>query len=377
MSRKLATIKRIDDILPIKDADRIELIIIGGWQVVSQKGHHKGDLVVFYEIDSFIPASDPRYASFSDRFTTWNGKEGMRLKSIKLKKQLSQGMIMPLAEFPEISANAHEGDDVTEVLGIEKWEITEKENTSIMANKTRSFPFFIRKTDQERIQNYGGLVSRALDEEFEVTVKKDGSSMTVFRVDPESKYYDDAKNLVGIKKSWWKRLLEYIRRQREPVYGICSRNVLLPLEGDSNFHKAARNVLMALDSEGEYNSTSYAIQGEVVAPDIQGNYEKVSNVEFHMFDLFDIDNQKYVLPLDRRVFTSLNGIRHVKVVDSGKLKDIVRFQEGDDIVKKLLTYASGPGENPGVDREGVVFKSMTRDFSFKAVSNEYLLKTGK
>lgn len=381
MTRALASIKKIDALLPIKDADRIELAVIGGWQVVTQKGIHSvGDLVVFFEIDSFLPASDARYESFRDRFINWNGKEGMRVKTIKLKKQLSQGVILSLLDFPEIEATAALGDDVTTKLGIEKWEVVEKENTSAVASKTRAFPYFLRKTDQERIQNYGHLVSHALDEEFEVTVKKDGSSMTVFRVDPASSYYKDALELMRGKQSLWQKVKNYLSDKlgtAEAVYGICSRNVLLPLEGDSNFHKAARNVLFALENESEFNSASFAVQGEVVAPDIQGNYENVKEVEFHMFDLFDIEDQKYVLPGDRRAFAAVNYINHVKVVDGGMLRDIVRYQEGDDIVKKTLTYASGPGDNPGVMREGVVFKSKTRDFSFKAVSNEYLLATGK
>lgn len=382
MSRKLATIQRIKELLPIKDADRIELAIINGWQVVTQKGQHMvGDLVVFYEIDSFLPASDPRYASFEDRFINWGDKRGMRLKTIKLKKQLSQGLILPIRNFDELQKNRSlaEGDDVTEILKIEKWEAVEPNGPAVATGaKTRSFPFFLRKTDQERIQNYGGLVSRALDEEFEVTVKKDGSSMTVFRVDPESIYYKDAQALTGQSLSLWEKIKKYIfRSENEPVYGICSRNILLPLDGQSNFHKAAMDVLAALVDEGEFNSTSYAVQGEVVAPDIQENYEKVKGVEFHLFDIWDIDKQEYLLPMDRRAFAALRNLNHVKMVDQGKLRDIVRFQEGDDIVKKLLTYASGPGDNEGVQREGVVFKSKTRDFSFKAVSNEYLLATGK
>lgn len=382
MTRKLATIQRIKALLPIDGADRIELAVINGWQVVTQKGQHtEGDLVVFYEIDSFLPASDERYASFSDRFINWGDKHGMRLKTIKLRKQLSQGLIMPVRSFAELADLAFEGADVTEALGIEKWEPIEKESTQQGPGSSsgKKFPAFVRKTDQERIQNYGAMADRALGEEFEVTVKKDGSSVSVFRVDPTSKFYDDARALTRGKLSLLGRLRQWIKDQvkgKDAVYGICSRNVLLPLEGNSNFHKAAVSSLKALRDPSMVGA-SYAFQGEVVAPDIQDNYEKVTETEFHLFDIFAIDQQAYLQPPARRIMASVFNVPHVKVVDAGTLRAILRLKDGEDVVKAALTYASGEGDNPGVMREGVVFKAVGRDFSFKAVSNEYLLKTGK
>ncbi len=387
-TRKLATIRRIADLVPIKGADRIELAIIDGWQVVTQKGQHvKGDLVVFYEIDSWLPAEDPRYASFEERFINWEGKRGMRLKTIKLRKELSQGLIMPVREFSELSggvqAGVVEGLDVTEVLKIVKWEQAEKANTSGVALKTRDFPYFLRKTDQERIQNYGHMAKAALDKKFEVTVKKDGSSMTVFRVTPESIYYDDAVKLTRGKLGFVAKVKQWFNDRRfgkQPVYGICSRNVLLPLEGDSNFHVAAKPVLDYLKLTA--NSTldrSVAIQGELVAPSIQGNYEKVDGVEFHIFDVFNIERQNYYLPFIRRCWAEEAGLRHCTIVDKGTLREILRVPEGEDdsVVARALVYASGAGDNEGVMREGVVFKAEDHDMSFKAVSNEYLLATGK
>ncbi len=396
MTRKLATIQRIKSLLPIDGADKIELAIINGWQVVTQKGQHtEGDLIVFYEIDSFLPASDERYASFSDRFVKWGEKEGMRLKTIKLRKQLSQGLIMPIKNFAELyNVDVYEGADVTEVLGIEKWEPIENENTSTQANPGRAFPAFLRKTDQERIQNYGKLVELALDEEFEVTMKKDGSSGTVFRVDPASPHYALAVQLTAKpvpqapEPTFWQKLKNFFVKPtpvtvveevaKEPVYGLCSRNQMLPLEGDSNFHKAMANSLAVLKALPA--GVSLAIQGEVVAPSIQGNYENVTEVEFHIFDMFDIDKQSYLLPSERHAFVASRHtvLRHATILRVAKLRNIIFGTKADgDVVQACLTYASGDGDNKGVKREGVVFKAFTRDFSFKAVSNEYLLKSGK
>ncbi len=386
MTRKLATIQRIRYLEPIEGADKIELAIINGWQVVTQKGQHKaGDLVIFYEIDSWLPAEDVRYASFEERFSNWGDKRGMRLKTIKLRKQLSQGLIMPLRDFHEFDSKLlseiNEGTDVTELLKIEKWEPIEKDVPGRIpgSSQGKRFPAFIRKTDQERIQNYGEMALRAIDEEFEVTVKKDGSSVTIFRVDPSSPHYKDAKALSATKLSLWQKIKAFfVCKPDEAVYGIASRNVLLPLEGNTNFHKAAAPVLASL-MYGD--NISIAIQGEVVAPDIQENYEKVSEVEFHMFDMFDIDKQTYASPLIRRVYASNYNLNHATVVAEGTLRNILKLMDtevtADSLVKSLLAYASGPGDNKGVMREGVVFKAEHRDFSFKAVSNEYLLKTGK
>jgi RNA ligase (TIGR02306 family) len=391
MTRKLATIEVVKALLPIPGADRIELALIKGWQVVVKKGEFAvGDQAVYFEIDSWIPNTiAPFLTKEGYAPKEYGGVQGERLKTIKLKKQISQGLLLPLAgsmmtkfgNSPEfLKSGLAEGTDVTEALGIQKWEAPEEKNanTSLMPSKTREFPYFIKKTDQERVQNYGHLVVRELDTVFEASMKKDGSSMTVFRVNPDSEYYADAKKLLGIKDSLWTRLkIRFFGGKQEPVFGICSRNVLLPLEGNSNFHKAAAPLLAYLCSgASKMTDGSIALQGEVVAPDIQGNYEKVSGVEFHLFDIFDIDEQKYYLPGERRLFAGISEINHATVVAEGTLREILGLKDGDDVVQKALTFASGKGDNEGVMREGIVFKAYGRDFSFKAISNEYLLHKG-
>ena len=387
MTRKMATIRRIKQLLPIPGADKIEIALVDGWQVVVKKGEFKeGELAVYFEIDSWVPTTiAPFLTKQGYDPKVYNGVPGERLKTIKLRKQLSQGLLLPVASMTPLMNSAdgfgpmilNEGDNVTETLGIQKWEAPEEKssNNGTMAAKTRAFPYFIRKTDQERAQNFGHMIEQNLDTPMEVTVKKDGSSLTVFRVMPDSEYYEDAKALTGFKLSLWERIKNYVlRRKPDPVFGICSRNVLLPLNGNSNFHVAAAPLLMALANDAEWSDArSLALQGELVAPDIQGNYEKVNGVEFHLFDIFDIDKQEYMLPVARRDFAFSNLINHVSIVDRGTLRNILQLKEGEDPVQKLLTYASGEGDNPGVMREGVVFKAETKDFSFKAISNEYLL----
>lgn len=194
--RKMASIQQILNIRPIPGADAIEAVDVLGWTVVAQKGIHTvGDLVIYYELDSWLSADDPRYDSFSERFGMWGDKRGMRLKTIKLRKQISQGLIMSLKQFPEIK-NPKIGDDVTEILKIEKWESLHEANsnaggaTGVHTKAARPFPSFVRKTDQERIQNYLHAMDMFMADNFEVSVKLDGSSMSVYHVNKESPLFD-------------------------------------------------------------------------------------------------------------------------------------------------------------------------------------------
>ena len=378
--RKLASVQVVKSVYPIDGADAIECVKINDWQVVVKKGEFsEGDLVVFYEIDAFLPAADHRYKSFEERFINWNGKRGMRLKTIRLRKQISQGLVLSVKNFPEIK-NPEEGMDVTELLKIEKWENEPETPTGTRSmGSGKTFPPFIPKTDQERIQNYGKIVEGKLEEEFEVSIKLDGSSMTAFVVQPNSPHYKLAKEWMKgkDKRNVFMKAVDYVKSffiKDEPIVGFASRNILLRMEDTSNFGKAVAkyDLINKLLSQG----SSYALQGEVIAPDIQKNYEKVKEVEFHLFDIFDIDKQQYLLPTNRLLVSHLMGVPHVPVLGYGKLRDIVADSKGNNVVEKCLDYAEGRGYNEGVKREGVVFKSMTSDFSFKAVSQSYLLNKG-
>ena len=101
--RKLASIRRIADIQPIPGADAIEVCTIDGWKVVAQKamGYKVGDLVVYFEIDSWIPHKIAPFLTKNAAIPkVFNGVEGERLKTIKLKGTTSQGLILPLSALP-------------------------------------------------------------------------------------------------------------------------------------------------------------------------------------------------------------------------------------------------------------------------------------
>lgn len=409
--RKLATIQRVHNVRPIPGADRIEVVDVLGWSVVVNKGEFKvGDICVYFEIDSWLPNTIPAFQSevFEKRYTNWGTKRGMRLKTIKLRKQISQGLVLPLTSFPELGnpLSYNEGDDVTEILGVEKWESPEEEtsNNGFGGKQAGSkpFPSFIRKTDQERVQNYMGELKNHMDETFEVTIKLDGSSMTVFHVVRGSEAFEFAwddmetrrlKKLKGIRKVW-NQFLTRIGAIRKPPFlqGVCSRNIQLGLGEDNHFVQYVKehHILESLENYGK----SIAIQGELIAPSIQNNYEQVKNFEYHLYDVFDIEKQDYLLPKDARQVAEDLGISYVPVLgEDVKLNEFqsmvpLKKEEGvlwtqdetpvmvpDDrgTVDNILVYAEGPGMNSGVKREGVVFKSNQTYFSFKAISNSYEL----
>lgn len=175
-TRKLVTIQQITAITDIPGADLIALATIQGWQVIVKKTEFSvGDACLFFEIDSFLPL-EPRY-EFLKKTTKFDGKEGYRLKSMKMRSCLSQGLALPLSMFPEIT-NPKEDFDYAEKLGVIKYDNEIQAYSGkpgLKSGKARgNFPTFLPKTDQPRIQNLTTYFSTLVDEEFEETLKLDG-----------------------------------------------------------------------------------------------------------------------------------------------------------------------------------------------------------
>jgi RNA ligase (TIGR02306 family) len=187
--RKLARVVKIDALHPIEGADRIELAFIGGWQVVVQKGLYEvGDLTVYFEVDSMLPTDNPAFSDLtklsSKLLFEVNGKGYARIRTVKLRKQLSQGYCVPLEQLG-LTGFVFD-DDLTKRLGVLKYEKPEEKSLNNtggdVTQRVKTFPSFIPKTDQNRVQN---IVPRYLQsvesgELFEKTYKLDGSSMTTW-----------------------------------------------------------------------------------------------------------------------------------------------------------------------------------------------------
>lgn len=353
MTRKLASIKPITHIKPIPDADAIECAIVdGGWPVVVKKGEYQvGDVAIYLEIDSWVPYELAPFLSRGQEPREYNGVKGERLRTVKLRGQVSQGLLLPFtAQFAiKLGAPAgakftdYVGHDVTEVLGVQKWEPPIP--AQLQGQVKGAFPHFVPKTDQERCQNLRAeIFEDHRGELYEVTVKLDGSSTTIYVKDGE--------------------------------VNVCSRNInLCETEGNS-FWKVAReqNIVEPLLQLCEECGEEYALQGELIGEGIQGNPEKLKGQKFYLFDIYSITEGRYLRRGERQ--TMLDNLRflgadaeHVPILDARL--DVTRtFYTVDDIVN----FAEGPSLNPQIQREGVVFKSLTSDFTFKAISNSYLLK---
>lgn len=353
MERKLATIRKIINLEPIPDADQIEVATIDAWKVVVKKGEFLvGDLVCYFEIDSWIPNTIAAFLSKGKTPKEFEGVQGERLKTIRLKGQISQGLVLPLSILSSTNdeTNINEGDDITERVGILKWEKPLPVNMN--GHALGYFPTFIPKTNAERCQNLVAEIAEAFDteEEFEITEKIDGSSMTVYTVNNTP-----------------------LSEDRQIEFGVCSRNLELKTElsDDNIFVNTARDtgLIAAMLELG----LDIAVQGELYGEGIQGNREKIKGVKFAVYNIFDISTGMNLLPDERLYILQILRDLGADVVHVPIVAFRTKLETSD--IKQLLLAAEGETRN-GNTREGVVYKSHARNFSFKAISNLYLLKTG-
>lgn len=354
--RKLASIRKISALDKIDGADKIVKASVDGWALVTaiDNGFMVGDLVVYFEVDSFLPV-EPRYEFLRKgcfKSTTHLG-DGFRLKTIKLKGQTSQGLIMPVErgldeeKLPCFMLTGtdgkqhvvHEGMDVTEILGVQLYE---KPIPAQLAGKVKgNFPLLIRKTDQERAQNIVKELVYNLDSDWEVTMKLDGSSMTVY--------------------------------QKSGSFGVCSRNLDLFETEDNLFWQVAKS--HRLQEQLSWLGKNYAFQGELMGPGVQSNREGLKKHMFFLYDIWDIDSQCYLGMEERhRIVNSLASsgfeLYYCPFLEVTSLRKFV--SEDKTIIENLLEYAEGPSLSHKV-REGVVFKRFDGAASFKVISNTFLL----
>jgi RNA ligase (TIGR02306 family) len=337
--RKLATLRRISILSPIEGADAIECAHIDGWKVVVKKNEYTpSQLVVYLEIDSWVPHELAPFLSKGACPREYNGIKGERLRTVKLRGQISQGLVLPITVVPTFSPDfAEEGQDLTDILNVQKWEADIP--AQLRGTVKGSFPSFIRKTDQERVQNLRRDLTKWTDLTWEVTEKLDGSSCTV--------YWNDGH------------------------LGVCSRNLELKEDEQNTFWKVVKDA--GLDQLLGKLEMNIALQGEVFGEGIQGNPYKVRGQRIRIFDIFDIDSGQYIHPLGRRAFCEKHGIPHAPVLHEEFMLP------HENAVDTLLEMAEGKSVYwLTTEREGLVFKSNTPEpKSFKAISNQFLLKGGQ
>lgn len=328
---KLATAVKILDLQPIDGADRIEVASVLGYKVVVQKGLYSvGDSAVFIVPDTTVPRA--AWSEFLFKGDKVNDAR-IRLKTIRLRKQVSQGLLVP-------NSICQEGEDFTDLLGVEKYE---KPIPACLAGDAVGYlPGFLRKTDEDNLRSNVGALAELTGKEVYITKKVDGSSGTFF--------------LNGVD------------------FGVCSRKLQI-VENDSNtFWKIAKHY--NLESGLRANGANIAIQGEVYGENIQDNKLGMKGFHLGVFDVWDIDKSAYLGYDDLVKYCQLLGVPMVEVIYKGILtQSLAELIE----LSNVQTYANGKF------CEGIVIRptqttysdALGRRLSVKVISENFLVKHGE
>lgn len=329
--RKLASIQRIDALRPIPDADAIEVADVLGWHVVVKKDEFEvGDLCVYCEVDSLLPEKPEFEFLRHSKF---------RIRTVKLRGQVSQGICFPMAILPVYEiVTGKVGDDVTELLGITKYEPPVKGNAGTVKG---NFPTqYVPKTDEERIQNIPEILQHpdAKEPLWVATEKLDGQSFTAY----------------------W----------RDGEFGVCSRNLELDLSDQNNNYVSAAN-LYNLRNRLAYYGKNIAVQAEIIGCGIQKNKYNLGQAwtdrRIRVFTIFDINAYKRMNFEDFMAVANELDLETVPIVSTTMLLP--------DTVDELIEMSKGMSlVNPNVMREGIVIRHKCEPVSFKAINPDFLLK---
>ena len=365
--RQLVTVRTVRELVPIEGADRIELAKVDGWQCVVKKGDfHVGDPALYFEIDSLLPEDDERWAFLEQR--------KFRVKTMRLRGVLSQGLLMPMRTLTDeearrwkTSAETHE-ETLMDILRVQKYEPP----TPLGKGDLMPWPSFLQKTDQERIQNIPEVLEGRRASEFEITEKLDGTSCTFYHREGSSSLND------GVRTT--------------PIeMGACSRNCEHKLDMGDDVWRNSLIVQMwfklGMKEKLMDLGRNIAIQGEIIGPRVQGNRYKRGQLEFYVFDIYNIDEVRYLFPEERTRLVKHLDLLHVPVLDVISMSWNGReMEEGDDALTldRVLQLADGKSQLYDTAREGIVFKEHgykiphhdlpDSPLSFKAISNKFLLK---
>ena len=338
--RKLASIQYVHNITPIEGAEKIECVHVLGWQCVANKGQFSiGDKCIYMEVDSFLPVCERfeflRASSFKENEIMG---AGFRLKTMKFRGQISQGLVQPLEILPE--GKYEIGDDVTELLGIRKWEIEERVSND--GTVIAEFPSEISKTDELRVQSYPELI-----EEFKsvkgyyISTKMDGCSVTMYKSGDH--------------------------------FGVCGRNYEYADDDKCDMWKYAHEHRIE-ERLKENNLDDIAIQGEFCGPGIQKNRLKLTEPEWYVFTVTDMNTNKR-LSLDK--LEEICKMLGLKMVPIEEVEEEFKYRSVDE----LLERAKGK-YNSGKNKEGIVIRpiepiyssTISGPLSMKVINNDYLLK---
>lgn len=382
--RKLSTIRKIATLTPIDGADKIETAHIDGWTVVVGKGEFEvGQEVLFFEIDSMLPLENPLFSFLEPRgVKELNGIRYHRLKTAKLRGQISQGLIIPI---PDVIKNPEHDVDYSEQLGVVKYEPP----VSLRGN-FRAWPEWISHTDEERVQNFDNKVLQAFldtSSSFVPTEKIDGTSCTIWcRSDLiNSLEFGVCSRRYGLEYDendvYWKMATTPIIKYNN---GLCSpidylRNKYDELLKDDQKH----NLVLQGEIFGEgIQSNPLGVKGQHIRffnLIVDGELKSLLDIEADFPELKDVwvPVHEYDLPQSVEDIISLPDGITSKVPEAQPNRQIEGFvwrnvRKPYLDVKKDIDWSKIPEDK----RELVMEKEKTNKIraSFKAISNKYLLK---
>jgi hypothetical protein len=377
--RALAYVVTVDEIKPIEGYDRVEYARTNGWWVIISKNDNLqvGDKCVYFEVDSKVNAEDERFAFLA--------KRDYKIKTQKMCKVISQGLLMPLSLFPELG-DLDVNTDVTDLLKVTysvaednarkngdpdakyksmaarkpnifkkpwaKWMMRRAWGRKVMffifgrkKDNPKEFPSFISKTDEERVENQPWRIGDG--KTYLVTEKLDGTSCT---------YVLERK---GKKKFEFYVCSRNVRQQDENQKTYHDHNIYWDLAFKYNIEKHLKDFL------NEHPDLKWVcIQGEGVGT-VQGNPLKLDEDDLYVFNFKDSEYGRW---------PSMGGKKQVEEWGM-KWVPVIGEMQLPDTMEELKEQATGPSVlNPDVMREGFVYRSLDGQDSFKNVSREYLLK---
>lgn len=381
MSRKLASVQKIKAIKPIEGADKIEVVQILNWDCVVRKGEYQvGDKVIYFEIDSLLP--DIPMLEFL-KGSSWSQKlNKYKISTHKFRGQISQGLVIPIKDFPEFIKQVAASLDPTLVTKIDKLEITKPEDLEEGLDLTEvlniekyeppvsngplgdliSHEWYVPKTDEERIQVCAEEIlpkyMESEQDDWYASIKLDGCSCT-------AGLFEDMF-LIGGRNQWYKGPNMYTETVKK--YGN--------LEEKCKKYQEATGLYVVF-------------QGELCGPGIQSNRLGLLEKEWFIFNIFTSETGKIDSYTKCDLLQLLNlceqfGLKHVPLVPSKIKFNFKTIINVDETVENLLKYADKfkyrdyfEDASPNQIAEGVVFRKNDMTYSFKVVSNKYLLKGGE
>lgn len=391
--RELAYVVKIDAVEPIVGSDNCEAAIVGGWRVMVRKGQFQsGDKAVYFEIDSKLPDTDPRFA-FMER-------KGYKVKTQRYTfggkgLMISQGLLMSAEDLGWNEEELTEfGDErfMTKKLGVTyavaednirkgsgdpnqkykamgarhiklaktrwwRWLMKREWGRKLLfkffgkkKDNPRGWPNhfpYIHKTDEERCENMPWILQNK--EPWIVTEKLDGTSCTYI-----------LERLKGRNKYEFYVLSRNVRQKDETQACYHDHNIYWDLAFKYDIENKLKQYL-----DVNQEMTYVCIQGEGVGS-VQGNPLKLKEDDLYVFNFIDSMQGRYPSTIGREIIEKM-GMKWVPILDE-------HFILPDDMetFKQMATAPSAV--NPAVMREGIVLRQVADGMSFKNVSREYLLK---